>query len=224
MRRAADEPGGQCRQGERTNGTMISKKPIGAPPGFLYLSFRGFEWVRMATDEELMQAVGRGDLLAFEQVVLRHQKGAWSIARRFLGDATEAEDVAQEAFLRILEASPRYRPTASFRTYLYRVVTNLCLDRVEKKRPQYLETLPETASSDPSPADVFAARERHEAVRAALETIPPRQRAVIVLRHFEGLSIQEIACITKTTPKAVERLLARARSALEHQLKNFLKG
>ena len=177
----------------------------------------------MATDEELLQAVGRGDLPAFEQVVLRHQKEAWSVALRFLGDATEAEDVAQEAFLRILEASPRYRPTASFRTYLYRVVTNLCLDRARKKRPLYLERLPDAASSGPTPADAFAAQERHEAVRVALETIPPRQRAAIVLRHFEGLSIQEIASILEATPKAVERLLARARSALELRLKNLLK-
>lgn len=177
----------------------------------------------MSTDEELMKAVGRGDLSAFEQVVRRHQKEAWRVAHRFLVDAMEAEDVAQEAFLRILEASPRYRPTASFRTYLYRVVTNLCLDRVEKKRPHYLENLPETASNNPTPADAFAARERCEAVQAALATIPPRQRAVIVLRHFEGLSIQEIASITETTPKAVERLLARGRAALALRLKNFLR-
>jgi len=176
----------------------------------------------MPTDEELMQAVGRGDLLAFEQVVLRHQKEAWSVARRFLGDATEAEDVAQEAFLRILEASPRYRPTASFRTYLYRVVTNLCLDRAEKKRPLYLESLPDAAASDPSPADAFVAQERDQAVRAALETIPARQRAAIVLRHFEGLSTREVASVMEITPKAVERLLARARSALELRLKDLL--
>ena len=176
----------------------------------------------MPNDEELMQAAGRGDLLAFEQIVLRHQTEAWSVATRLLGDATEAEDVAQEAFLRILEASPRYRPTASFRTYLYRIVTNLCLDRAEKKRPVYLDCLPDAASNDPSPADALASKERHEAVRDALETIPPRQRAAIVLRHFEGLSLQEIASIMNITPKAVERLLARARSALALRLKDFL--
>jgi RNA polymerase sigma-70 factor (ECF subfamily) len=177
----------------------------------------------MPTDEELMQAVGRGDLQAFEQVVLRYQKEAWRVARRVLDDATEAEDVAQDAFLKILDASPRYRPIATFRTYLYRVVTNLCLDRVDKKRPLYLESLPDRASSDPSPADACASLELQEAVRAALEVISPRQKAVVVLRHFEGLSVGEIASIMDITPKAVERLLARARSALEHQLRNFLR-
>ena len=177
----------------------------------------------MLTDEELMQAVARGDLSAFEQVVLRHQKEAWSAAWRLLGDAAEAEDIAQEAFLKILEAAPRYRPTASFRTYLYRVVTNLCIDRAERKRPLLPGRIPEAASHTPSPADVLDAQERQEAVRAALETIPPRQKAAVVLRHFEGLPIQEIAVVMDITPKAVERLLARARSALEPRLKDFVR-
>lgn len=178
----------------------------------------------MPTDEELMQAVARGDLSAFEQVVLRHQREAWNAAYRFLGDAAEAEDVAQEAFLKILEAAPRYRPTASFRTYLYRVVTNLCIDRAERKRPLLPGSLPDLVSHAPSPADAFAAQERQEAIRAALDTIPPRQKAAIVLRHFEDLPIQEIALIMDITPKAVERLLARARSAMEERLKDFLQG
>ena len=177
----------------------------------------------MPSDEELMQSAGRGDLAAFAQVVLRHQQEAWSAAYRFLGDAAEAEDVAQEAFLKILEAARRYRPTASFRTYLYRVVTNLCIDRAERKRPLLPGNLPDTASHTPSPADVLDAQERQEAVRAALETIPPKQKAAIVLRHFEGLRILEIASIMEITPKAAERLLARARSALEARLKDFLR-
>ena len=91
---------------------------------------------RIRTDEELMLAVRAGDLAAFEHLVVRHQSSAWNAAYRFLGDAAEAEDLAQEAFLKILDAAPRYQPTAKFRTYLYRVVTRLCLDRLQRYRDQ----------------------------------------------------------------------------------------
>ena len=84
----------------------------------------------MASDEELMQAASGGDMEAFGKLVRRHERSAWNAAWRLLGDATEAEDAAQDAFLKILDAAPRYRPTASFRKYLYRVVTRLCLNRM----------------------------------------------------------------------------------------------
>ncbi len=86
-------------------------------------------------DTTLMIRAAEGDLAAFEQLVRRNQAGAWAFAWRFLGDAAEAQDIVQEAFLRIYQAAPRYRPTAGFRTYLYRVVARLCLDWKAKKRP-----------------------------------------------------------------------------------------
>ena len=97
--------------------------------------------MKTPSDEELMLAVGKGDFSAFEQIVLRHQKSAWYAAYRFLGDRTIAEDVAQEALLKILDAAERYRPTAKFRTYLYGVVTRLCLDHARKKQPAYVDDL-----------------------------------------------------------------------------------
>ena len=100
-----------------------------------------------------MLAVAEGDLGAFEQIVLRYQESAWSAAYRFLGDHAEAEDIAQEAFLKILGAAPRYRPTASFRTYLYRVVTRLCFDRARKTRPVVANDLAGTATDGPPPSD-----------------------------------------------------------------------
>ena len=178
----------------------------------------------MASDEELMQTVGRGDLDAFGEIVRRHQTSAWRAAYRLLGDAAEAEDAAQDAFLKILDAAPRYRPSASFRTYLYRVVTRVCLDRLKKKRPIYVDRPPPCASDDPSPPDVLAHREDETAIRRALDALPPRQRAVLILRHFEDLSYQEIADAMDTSVKAVERLLARARDALQPILKEFWKG
>jgi len=166
------------------------------------------------SDEEFMRAVQRGDLSAFEQVVLRHQAVAWNTACRFLNDPAEAEDVAQDAFLRVLDAASRYRPTAKFQTYLLQIVTRLCLDRVRKKRPFYTDTLPDTPASEASPAGQMLDRERNQIVRQALDELPAHQRLALILRYDQELSYQEIAAVLEVSTKAVERLLARGRAAL----------
>jgi RNA polymerase sigma-70 factor (ECF subfamily) len=175
------------------------------------------------SSEQLMQAVAGGDLGAFEEIVLRHQKQAWGIAYRFLGDPHAAEDVAQEAFLRILDAAPAYRPAAAFRTYLVRVVTRLCLDYAEKMRPVLADEPPDTFAGGPSPADQAEMVERDVAIQAALSALPPNQRMAIVLRYFEGLGWSEMSEVMGVSPKAVERLLSRGREALADRLLAFLE-
>ena len=161
-----------------------------------------------------MLAVAQGDMNAFGVLVHRHQQAAWSVAYRFLGDRTEAEDVAQDAFLRILEAAPRYKPTASFQGYLYRIVARLCLDRVRKHRPMHVAEVPHPTATEPDASARMASQERDAAVAAALAGLPPNQRMAVVLRYFEGLNLQDIAAMMDTTVKSVERLLARGREAL----------
>ena len=175
-------------------------------------------------DEDLMLAVRGGDMRAFEKLVLRHQEAAWGAAFRFLGNAADAEDVAQQAFLRILEAAGRYEPTASFRTYLYRVVTRLCIDRAEKMRPALGADASAAPSPSPGPPEAAEERERGEAVRRALQDLPPRQRMAAVLRYVEGLSLREAAGAMETTEKALEHHLARAREGMEGRLSGFLGG
>jgi len=171
--------------------------------------------VQTPSDEELMLSVRSGNLGAFEQIVLRHQSAAWAVAYRFVGDVHEAEDLVQNAFLRILDAAQRYEPTAAFRTYLYRILTRLCTDHVRKKRPIPLDPLPQLPSPGLSSSEHIERLERERSIQAALDTLPPQYRMVIILRYFEGLSSVEIAQTMNTTPKAVERLLARARKCLE---------
>jgi RNA polymerase sigma-70 factor, ECF subfamily len=176
------------------------------------------------SDEERMQAVARGDLDAFRDLVLAHQRPAWSVAVRFLRDPAEAEDVVQEAFLRILRAAPRYRPTASFRTYLFQVVTRLCIDAAEKRHTVYTDELPDVADPSPGPPEGLAAREEVAEVQRALQALPPSQRMAVILQHYEGLRYAEIAQAMGTTVKGVEGLLARARSALQARLASLQGG
>jgi RNA polymerase sigma-70 factor (ECF subfamily) len=174
------------------------------------------------SDETLMLAVARGDLTAFEQLVLRHQEPAWRTAYRMLGCHQTAEDVAQEAFLRVFEAAERYRPTAAFRTYLYRIVVRLCLDQLRKGRPVPTDNLL-PADDRPSPEQRAARAEQTRAVQEAIGRLPAKQRTAVVLRYYEGLSGRDIAVAMETSLKAVERLLARARARLEGLLADFLQ-
>lgn len=173
--------------------------------------------------QDLMLAAGGGDLQAFAEIVRRHQRQAWSIAYRFLGQAEEAEDVVQDAFLKILAAAPRYRPTASFSTFLYRVVTRVCLDRVRKRRPVYMDTPPDSPAPGLTASEGMAAEERQKAVRAALAVLPPNQRMAIILRYYEDLGYREMAEALDVSEKAAERLLARARKTLRGILPDRLE-
>jgi RNA polymerase sigma-70 factor (ECF subfamily) len=170
-------------------------------------------------DERLMLAAGRGDLTAFAALVNRHQAWAWRIAWRFLGEAQNAEDVVQEAFLRLHQAAARYDQRAAFRTYFYRIITRLCLDHARKKHPLYLDSLPDEPDPGPDAAEIMIQRQRADAVRAALDSLPPNQRMAVVLRYDEGLDYRQIAAALETSPKAVERLLSRARDRLRSLLR-----
>ena len=174
-------------------------------------------------DQQLMLRVAKGDLDAFGELVRRHQRTAWRIAHRFLGDPAEAEDVVQEAFLRILAAAPRYKPSAAFPTYLYRVVTRLCTDYSRKKRPIFTDSFPETVDPSPDPAAALVNKRRDALIRKALDALPSRQRMVVILKYYEGLSYGDISRAMGTTVKAVERLLDHARTTLQDSLSRTRK-
>lgn len=174
-------------------------------------------------DAQLMVRAASGDLAAFEELVIRNQSAAWTLAFHYLRDAAEAEDIVQEAFLRLLKAAPRYQPTARFRAYFNRIIVRLCLDFRSKRHPVYRESLPEGADTAKDPEAVLRNEEIANELRRALDDLPPAQRMVLLLRHLEGFTYSEIAEAMSTSAKAVDSLLQRARQALRVRL-DFTKN
>jgi RNA polymerase sigma-70 factor (ECF subfamily) len=174
------------------------------------------------SDEALMAQVARGDERAFQQLTRRHLPAMLGLARRMLGNAAEAEDVAQEALMRVWTHAPRWRPLALFRTWLTRVVINLCLDR--KRRAQWvdLETAGEITDPSPGASEKAETDERERMVAAAIDKLPPRQRNAIMLTYSEGMSNAEVAEILDTSVSAVETLLMRGKQNLRRALGNMI--
>ena len=140
-------------------------------------------------------------------------------AARLLSDRAEAEDVAQEAMLRLWRIAPGWQPgRAQVSTWLYRVVANLCTDRLRKRRTVGLDAAPEIADGAPSTETRLALNARMQALNGALAELPDRQRQAVVLRHLEGLTNPEIAAIMDISTEAVESLTARGKRALTAML------
>jgi RNA polymerase sigma-70 factor (ECF subfamily) len=170
-----------------------------------------------------MLQVASGDLSAFEELVIRNQSAAWALAYRYLSDPIEAEDLVQEAFLRLLKSAKKYQPTATFRTYFARIVVHLCLDFRSKRSPVYCETIPERVDIENNPEDLLRKKEMATTLKRALADLPPTQRMAFLLRHIEGFSYSEIAEAMDISPKAVDSLLQRGRQTLGAHLRAFSK-
>ena len=171
-----------------------------------------------ASDEELMLRIAAGDEPAFRVLARRYAPRALRLARRVMGSSADAEEIVQEALLRLWVNAPRWRPVASFRTWFYRVVINLCLNR--KRRAPFLPIEEVSDPADPTP-DAAAGMERREtnrALAAAVAELPERQRAAIALTYHEGLSNAETAAALGTSVSAVETLLVRAKRTLRQRL------
>jgi RNA polymerase sigma-70 factor (ECF subfamily) len=174
-------------------------------------------------DAALVAAAAQGDAAAFRTLVDRHLAGVLAVARRMLRDDAEAEDVAQEAMLRLwrsadgLEVGP-----PGLRPWLRRVVSNLCVDRMRSgKRLTVTDEVPEQAEPATQHSQLEA-QDTSERVEAALRALPDRQRLALTLFHYEGLSQIEVGKAMGISDEAVESLLARARRTLKAALRDQL--
>ncbi len=166
-------------------------------------------------DEDLVRRVGQGDPAASQALVARKLPRVLALAQRMLGDAAEAEDVAQEAMLKAWRQAPKWTPgRARFDTWLHRVALNLCYDRLRRRREIPTDTPPERPDEGPAPDRGLLAAETGARVDAALADLPQRQREAIVLCHYQELSNIEAAALMDISVEALESLLSRGRRAL----------
>lgn len=180
----------------------------------------------VASDEcSLVRATGSGDAVAFRTLVDRHLAGLVGVARRILRDDAEAEDVVQEAFLRLWRSAASLEVgSAGVRPWVRKVVSNLCIDRVRARaKVTVTDAVPEQVDA-PRQLASLEAEELRLRVDGALKALPERQRLALTLFHFEGMSQIEIGAELGVSDEAVESLLARARRQLKTALKAEWRG
>ena len=183
--------------------------------------------------EDLMARVAKGDNYAFEALVKKHQGAVLNLIYRFMGNRTKAEDLAQDVFIRVWQAAGRYKRTAKFSTWIYRITANLCLNELksahrrkffffsssvgkgENQEDQYLGL---HADKGQSPEDLLIVAERKQQVFAALRRLPANQRLAVILKRYDDLSYGEIAQILGCSVSAVDSLLVRAKRNLRKNL------
>lgn len=178
------------------------------------------------TDEVLMERVVGGDVEALGTLFTRHKQTLFNYLFRMLHDQTLAEDLVQDAFLRVYERRRRYMAGKAFSTWLFTIAHNLAVDRLKQasRRDICLDTLPATGAEDPDPPHRDTVRLLLAAqVRAAVATLPADQRAVILLREYHALSYREIAEITASSEEAVRVRAFRARQTLKGRLAGVLE-
>ncbi len=172
------------------------------------------------SDEALLVAYGNGDREAAFALTTRLTPRVLGFATRMLGgDRAEAEDVSQEAMLRLWKVAPDWRQgEAKVTTWLYRVVSNLCTDRLRKKRGVDIDAIEEPADGRPAVTSRLIAEDRARALIGAMRDLSDGQRQAVTLRHIEGLGNPEIAKIMQISTEAVESLTARGKRALAKAL------
>ena len=179
-----------------------------------------------ANDNELVERVRGGDDEAFRILVERHSRSIYRAAYRITGNAADADDVVQEAFLRSYRAAASFDARASFTTWLHRIAINCALDLIDsrKRRDQRINDggdLSLLASRDAAPDRVVLGTQMQRAIAAEMDELTGNERTAFVLRHFEGMSLEEIGQILGTRLNATKNTVFRAVKKLRQQLQPF---
>ncbi|WP_158667683.1 RNA polymerase sigma factor [Bradyrhizobium guangdongense] len=171
-------------------------------------------------DSELLDRLATGDEVAFRMLVERHIDRSYAIALRIVGNAADAEDVVQDSMLKIWSHRGRWQHgRAKFSTWLYRVISNRCIDLRRKPRTENVEAVPEVADSQPGAVELIERNELNDMLELAMQRLPEQQRIAVILSYHENMSNGEIAQVMDTTVAAVESLLKRGRQQLRQLLR-----
>ena len=171
-------------------------------------------------DKELLDRLAAGDEVAFRLLVERHIDRAYAIALRIVGNAADAEDVVQDTMLKVWTHRGRWQHgRAKFSTWLYRVVSNRCIDLRRKPRTENVDVVPEVADTKPDASSIIERNEVSSLLEVAMQRLPEQQRVAVILSYHENMSNGEIAEVMDTTVAAVESLLKRGRQHLREMLR-----
>jgi RNA polymerase sigma-70 factor (ECF subfamily) len=184
---------------------------------------------QLGQEEALIRRIQSGDDAAFDRLVELCSGRVYSLAFRMMGNADDAQDVAQEVFVRVYQAIPRFRCDATFSTWLYRIVVNACHDEAarRKRRPQTMSDaapddespdMLDTLVADGEPEDLYLRHERQQALQQALLELPENFRAVVILHDVQGLSYDEMAEVLHTGLGTIKSRLNRARNMLREKI------
>lgn len=182
------------------------------------------------SESELVTRAQAGDAQAFTQLVELYQTPIYNLCYRMLGEAREAEDAAQETFLRAYAQLYRYQLGRSFKTWLFSIASHHCIDHLRKRRllwlslDEPLEPHPALNEPTPGPEDSSLRREQTQLVEMMLKKLSPEDRSAVILRYWNDLSYEEIADATQSSVSAVKSRLHRARASLATLLKNESRG
>jgi RNA polymerase sigma-70 factor (ECF subfamily) len=170
-------------------------------------------------DDGLLSQIAEGDRRAFQLLMDRHIDRAHGLAKRVLGNKSDAEDVVQDAFLKVWQKAGQWQPgRAQFSTWLYRVVVNRCLDLKRKPVNAALDNVAEQSDDRPDAYEDIETRQRNAKIQAAVADLPERQRTAVVLSYTSGLSNAQAAETMEISVKAFESLLVRAKRELRARL------
>jgi RNA polymerase sigma-70 factor (ECF subfamily) len=179
-------------------------------------------------ENDLIQRMKQGDENAFRILVEKHSKPIFHLCFRYLNNAEDAEEVAQDVFIKLQENITSYEPRAKLSTYLYRIAVNRSLNKIRDRKVKKwvsLEHVPSVTHESNSfskfnPDDMLELKEKQQAVRKAIDTLPGNQRTAVLLHRFQGLSYTEIAEVMQCSVSAVESRLFRAKQSLSKKLQN----
>lgn len=172
-------------------------------------------------DGKLIERFKCGDVSGFEELVRKYQDKIYNLCRYMIEDAHDAQDAAQDTFLKAYRNLNAFKPDASFYTWLYRIAVNTCLDYKKKARPDQLEDeslLEGLASTEASPERLYQSKEITQSIQTALGELPEQLRAAIVLKEVEELSYEEIADVLHASMGTVKSRISRAREELRRLL------